>query len=106
MHKFNYGIRNNFKAFEVFGKTLGIIGFGNIGREVAKLCSSIGMKIMIYDPLISPEGAKSKGFQYTEQLDFLLKKSDIISVHVPLTKDTRGMIGARDYCELCKGQYY
>ena len=97
MHKGNYGIRNNCKAFEVFGKTLGIIGFGNIGREVAKLCSSIGMEIMIYDPLVSPESAKSKGFQYTEQLDFLLKKSDIISVHVPLTKDTRGMIGAREF---------
>jgi len=97
MHKGNYSVRNHCRAFEIFGKTLGIIGFGNIGREVAKLCSSIGVKILIYDPFIPANAIKDDRFQYTEQLDFLLKQSDMISVHVPLTKDTHGMIGDREF---------
>ena len=97
MHKGNYNIRNNCKAFEILGKTLGIIGFGNIGQEVAKLCSSIGIKILIYDPFIKPKIVEDMGFQFTEQLELLLKKSDIISIHVPLTKDTAGMIGPKEF---------
>ena len=97
MHKGNYNIRNNCKSFEVFGKTLGIIGFGNIGQKVAKLCSSIGIKILVYDPFIKPKIVKDMGFQFREQLELLLRKSDIISIHVALTKDTTGMIGAKEF---------
>jgi len=97
MHRGNYNIRNNCKAFEVFGKTLGIIGFGNIGQEVAKLCSSIGLKILVYDPFIKPKIVEDMGFQFTEQLELLLRKSDIISIHVALTKDTTGMIGTKEF---------
>jgi len=97
MHKGNYNIRNNCESFEVFGKTLGIIGFGNIGQEVAKLCSSIGLKILVYDPFVKPEIVEERGFQFTEQLELLLRKSDIISIHVALTKDTTGMIGTKEF---------
>ena len=97
MHKGNYSVRNHCRAFEIFGKTLGIIGFGNIGRELAKICSNIGMKILVYDPFISADTLKNSKFQYTETLDFLLKQSDMISIHVPLTKDTHGMIGDREF---------
>jgi len=97
MHKGNYNIRNNCKSFEVFGKTLGIIGFGNIGQEVAKICSSIGIKILVYDPFIKPKIVEEMGFQFTEQLELLLRKSDIISIHVALTKDTTGMISTKEF---------
>jgi len=100
MHKGNYGIRNQCRAIEIFGKTLGIIGYGNIGRELAKLCSNIGMKILVYDPFISAEAIENDKFQSTEQLDFLLQQSDMISVHVPLTKDTRGMIGQKEFTSM------
>jgi len=97
IHKGNYSIRNHCKSFEIFGKTLGIIGFGNIGREIAKLCSNIGVKILIYDPFISANAIKNNEFQFTEKLDFLLKQSDMISIHAPLTKDTFGMIGYKEF---------
>lgn len=96
MHKGNYKIRNNCRSFEILGKTLGIIGFGNIGREVAKLCSSVGIKILIYDPLVSAEIVGQEGYEYTEHLDILLQKSDMITIHVPLIKETQGMIGRRE----------
>lgn len=97
VHRGNYNIRNNCKSFEVFGKTLGIIGFGNIGQEVARLCSSIGIKILVYDPFIKPKIVEDMGFQFAERLEMLLKKSDVISIHVPLTKDTIGMIGPKEF---------
>lgn len=97
MHKGNYGIRNNCRAFEILGKTLGIIGFGNIGKEVAKFSSSLGMHILVFDPFIKPEIVEEMGFQFTEKLEVLLKNSDVISIHVPLTKDTTGLIGSKEF---------
>jgi len=97
MHKGNYGIRNSCRAFEILGKTLGIIGFGNIGKEVAKFSSTLGMHILVFDPFIKPEIVEEMGFQFTEKLEVLLKKSDVISIHVPLTKDTAGMIGPKEF---------
>ena len=97
MHKGNYNIRNNCKSFEVFGKTLGIIGFGNIGQEVAKICSSIGIKILVYDPFIKPKIVEDMGFQFSEQLELLMKQSDMISIHVALTEETAGMIGPKEF---------
>jgi len=97
MHKGNYSVRNQCRAFEIFGKTLGIIGFGNSGREIAKICSNIGVKILIYDPFIFTNTIKNNEFQFTKKLDFLLEQSDMISIHAPLTKDTFGMIGYEEF---------
>lgn len=97
MHKGNYNIRNYSRTFKVLDKKLGIIGFGNIGQEIARLCSFIGMKIIIFDPFVSQETVKNKGFKYTEQLNNLLKEADIISINVPLTKDTFDMISFKEF---------
>lgn len=76
---------------EIYGKTLGVIGIGNIGIIVAEKALALGMKVLAYDIFISKEFAASKGIELVD-LDTLLKESDFITVHVPLVKETRGLI--------------
>lgn len=97
MRKGNFSVRSRYKAFELAGKKLGLVGYGAIGREVGRLCSCLGMKVSVYDPFLEPQKAEEAGFAYFSELDGLLKESDIISLHTPLTKDTRGMIGKKEF---------
>ncbi len=78
---------------EVYGKTLGVIGLGKIGREVAKRLQSFEMHVIGYDPYLKPEQAEALGIKLVD-LDTLYKESDYITVHVPKTKETTGMINA------------
>jgi len=77
------------------GKTIGIIGLGRIGARVATLLRPFGVKLLGYDPYISKEKAKSIGVQLVD-LNILLKESDFVTIHVPLTTETRHMIGERE----------
>ena len=79
--KGNWGIRESGKTFELLGKTAGIIGTGAIGTETAKLCAALGMRVIT---------CNSRSTR--EELQALLKESDIVSLHVPLTEKTRNMI--------------
>jgi len=85
--------RKKYMGSEVYGKTLGVIGLGKIGREVAKRLQSFEMKVIGYDPYLKPEQAETLGIQLVD-LDTLYKQSDYITVHVPKTKETTGMINA------------
>ncbi|USS40129.1 D-2-hydroxyacid dehydrogenase [Thermococcus aggregans] len=82
-------------GFELEGKTLGVVGFGRIGYIVAKIANAIGMNVLIYDVNKNEERAKEVGGKLVE-LDELLKNSDIVTLHVPLTKETYHMIGERE----------
>ena len=77
---------------EIAGKTMGLIGFGSIAREVAKRARAFDMTIIAYDPFLSTEDA-AWGNTESVDLDRLLSRSDVMSLHVPLTADTRHMIG-------------
>lgn len=88
----NWKIRDAKKAFELEGKTVGVIGLGAIGRETAKICQGCGMKLAGYDPFLSREKIEALGADYYENYEDLLKVSDIVTVHVPLTEGTRDMI--------------
>lgn len=88
----NWKIRDAKKAFELEGKTVGVIGLGAIGRETAKICQGCGMKLAGYDPFLSREKIEALGADYYENYEDLLKVSDIVTVHVPLTEGTRNMI--------------
>ncbi len=81
--------------FELHGKTLGILGLGAIGSTVAKLCAPFKMKMLAFDPYITPEKAKAIGVELTS-LETLLKESDILTIHAPLTNETRHIIGERE----------
>ncbi len=83
-------------GMEVTGKTLGIIGLGRIGREVARRAKGFKMKVLYYKRRrLAPEEEKELGVEY-RSLEDLLKESDIVTIHVPLTEETRGLIGERE----------
>jgi len=94
--------RKKFMGVELYGKTLGIIGLGRIGTEVARRAASFQMKIIAHDPFLIPEKAKSLGIE-SVGLDALFKRSDYITVHVPLTNDTHHIIGERAFRKMKKG---
>ena len=78
------------------GKTVGIVGFGRIGRQVARLLNPFNVRILVYDPYVEAETMEKLGAEKVENLDALLKLSDIVTLHTPLTEETRGMIGWRE----------
>ena len=83
--------KNRFMGVELFGKTLGVIGCGNIGSIVADRAQGLRMKVVAYDPFLSPERAVEIGVEKVE-LDDLLARADIISLHTPLTDKTRNVL--------------
>src|SRR5687767_2047200 len=84
--------KNDFMGVEVTGKTLGLIGCGNIGSIVADRAHGLKMKVVAYDPFLSPERALELGVEKVE-LDELLARADFITLHTPLTDQTRGILG-------------
>ncbi len=92
--------RNDFIGTELRGKTLGIIGLGNVGSEVAKRAQGFEMKLLGSDPLISEEYANNLQVELVD-LKTLFKQSDFITLHMPLTAQTRGIIGAKELA-MCK----
>ena len=88
--------RSKFSGVELYGKKLGIIGFGRIGSTVAKFGKSFGMEVLAYDPFLSEEVATQKGVGLVE-LDVLLKASDYVTVHIPKSEDTNNLISDREF---------
>jgi D-3-phosphoglycerate dehydrogenase len=97
--------RNEFMGRDLFGKTLGIIGFGAIGRELAELCRMFRMRIVVYDPYLASNEVTALGAEKVE-LDELLNSSDFVSVHCPLTSETQGLIGRREFGLVRPGAYF
>jgi D-3-phosphoglycerate dehydrogenase len=92
--KGNFGIRNKYAATELFGKTVSVIGFGNIGKTVAQLCAAIGMKIVAYDPFVKRETAEAMGYGYSESLSEAVAAGDFVSLHMPSLPETKKMMNA------------
>lgn len=88
--------RKNFIGNELYGKTLGLVGLGRIGSEVAKRAKSFRMRIIAYDPFISPEKAKELEVELFNDLHALLKEADYVSLHLPLTQETKNLIGKKE----------
>ena len=94
--------KSAFAGPELYRKTLGVIGLGAIGRETAKICQGVGMKVAGYDPFMSQEKIEALGAEYYADYKELLKAADIVTVHVPLTEQTRDMIGAAELATMKK----
>lgn len=90
------GSWHKIKTNEMWGKTIGILGLGAIGKGIAKRASGFNMTILAYDPYVDEEFAKTYGVTYVD-LDTLLKKADFISLHLPLTDETRNLISDREF---------
>jgi D-3-phosphoglycerate dehydrogenase / 2-oxoglutarate reductase len=84
--------RSKWGGVELAEKTLGILGFGRIGQQVARRALGLGMKVLAYDPFVSPERFRELGVE-TATFDGVLARSDFVTLHLPLTDDTRGAIG-------------
>ncbi len=89
--------KSKFMGVELTGKTLGVIGAGNIGGIVCERARSLKMKVLAYDPFLSKEKALEMGVEKTEELEDLLPKADFITLHVPLTDVTKNILNRENY---------
>src|SRR2546425_3614644 len=94
--------RKEFQGVELYNKTLGILGMGRIGSEVARRAIAFGMRVLAYDPYLSLSRAKALQVELVE-LDEICARSDFVTVHMPMTDETRGMINAAAFAKLKKG---
>jgi D-3-phosphoglycerate dehydrogenase len=91
----DWEIRNNYKAIDLDGKTLGLVGLGKIGSLVAKRAAvAYNMKVVAFDPYITPEKAREMGVTIVAAIDDVFKQADVVSLHTPLTPETRGFVNA------------
>src|SRR3954462_8598580 len=98
--------RNQLIGAEAQGKTIGIVGLGNVGRRIAALCRGLlGMNVLAYDPYLSATQMAERGAEKVT-LDELLSRSDYVSISCPLTRESRGMIGARQFSLMQPHAYF
>src|SRR5215469_5736240 len=98
--------RNALIGSEVHGRTIGIVGIGNVGRRIAELCKGLlGMRVLAFDPYLSASEIADRGGEKVE-LDELLGRSDYVSINCPLTKQSRGLISAREFSLMQPHAYF
>ena len=93
--------RKKFQGVELYGKTLAILGMGRIGSELARRAIAFGMRVLAYDPYLAASRARAMQVELIEGLDEILPRADFISMHMPLTPETKHMLDARRL-GLCK----
>jgi D-3-phosphoglycerate dehydrogenase len=94
--------RSKFVGTELFEKTLGVVGIGRIGSNVARKAIGLGMRVIAFDPYLDPEKSKGHEFEIVTLAD-IIKRSDFITVHTPLTAETKGLFGAKEFAAMKKG---
>ena len=95
--------RKQFQGVELHGKTLGVLGMGRIGGEVAKRAIAFGMRVIAYDPFLTEARAKAMGVELAGELDAVYRDADFISVHMPVTEQTKGMLNAAAFSKMKPG---
>jgi D-3-phosphoglycerate dehydrogenase len=102
----NFGARLTHTGSELQGKTLGLVGLGRIGCRVAEIChTAFAMRLLAYDPYVAPQRAAELGVELVGDLGSLLAAADFVSLHTPLTAETRGLIGARQLAMMKRTAY-
>ena len=98
--------RNTFMGHDLFGQTVGIIGLGNVGKRLAQLCNGLfSMRVISYDPYVSAEVMKANNVEKVD-LDTLMREADFVSINCPLTDESRGMVGAKQYALMKPNAYF
>ncbi|HXI71856.1 MAG TPA: phosphoglycerate dehydrogenase [Verrucomicrobiae bacterium] len=95
--------RKLFQGVELQGKTLGVLGMGRIGTEVTKRAMAFGMRVVAYDPYLTEERAKAVGAEFAASLDDVYLTADFITVHMPVTKETKEMLNAAAFAKMKPG---
>lgn len=98
----DFAFRNKFINTELRGKTVGLIGIGKIGMLLVKMIQGLDMKIIAYDPFVSPEVVSALDVKLVDDIDKIYMESDFVSVHVPLTTKTNGLVGIREFKKMKK----
>ena len=88
--------RSRFAGLEVAEKTLGIVGFGRIGQQVARRARGLSMRVIAFDPYVAPERMREQGVEHAASLEELLAVSDFVSLHPALTAESKGLIGRKE----------
>jgi D-3-phosphoglycerate dehydrogenase len=102
----NFAVRNSYMPMDLEDKTLGLLGFGKIGRKVAGICSScFGMKIKFFDPYLGAGIKESFPFEKIDTMYELFKISDFVSIHIPFTKENYHMIGIECLKKMMPGAF-
>lgn len=96
--------KGTYVGTELSGKVLGIVGFGRVGRRVARISDALGMDVMAYDPYVDPDCVESSCADLAETLEVCLEQADVLTLHVPLTPETNGLVG-HDELRLLEGGY-
>lgn len=106
MHRGDFALRSRIKGVDLEGKTLGVIGLGKIGRLTAiKAARGFDMKVIGYDPYIGKCGFPEE-VEYTDEWSYVFGASDFITVHIPATKDTVGLIGEKEFSMMKKSAFF
>ena len=95
--------RKQFQGVELSGKTLGVLGMGRIGTEVAKRAIAFGMRVVGYDPFLTEARAKGLGIELATELDMVYREADFITVHMPVTEQTKGMLNTAAFSKMKPG---
>jgi D-3-phosphoglycerate dehydrogenase len=95
--------RQRFMGIELAGKTLGVVGLGRIGRQVARRALGLGMRVVAYDPYVAPERFRELGAELAESLDVLYAEADVVTLHLPLSDSTRGLVDAQAFAAMKDG---
>lgn len=94
--------KKKFQGMELYNRTLGVLGAGNIGRFVVSRAKGLGMKVIVHDPYLTEEAAARLEVERVE-LDEMMSRADVVTVHVPKTKDTTGILGAAEFAKAKPG---
>jgi len=94
--------RTKFVGTELFEKTLGVVGLGRIGSNVARKAIGLGMRVIAFDPYLDPEKSKGHEFEIVTLKD-IIARADFITVHTPLTQETKGLFGKKEFAAMKKG---
>jgi D-3-phosphoglycerate dehydrogenase len=95
--------KKSFQGTQLAGKTIGVIGLGRIGLTVARRCHALEMKVLGYDPFLTAERAAAEGIELFRNVDELVSRCQFVTVHTPLTEETRGLINAERTARMPKG---
>ena len=90
-------------GIELCGRTLGLVGFGQIGQRVARVAQALGMRVVAFDPMLAGRPSPVEGVALADSLDALLPLANVLSLHVPLNRHTRGMLGKAQLAKLPRG---
>jgi D-3-phosphoglycerate dehydrogenase / 2-oxoglutarate reductase len=96
VRKGNFKSRYEYRPMGLAGKKVGLMGLGRIGRIVAEMCHHLGMEVWGYDPYLNPEDLHLPGLAFTREREEMIRTSDFLSLHVPLSHETQGLIGKKE----------